>query len=139
MASLAFNDGSAATLASTVPAPANRLRNWRAGVKSIGPGATALGTGARSQWRFRTDFTAALELPYLAEADTDVALRLIVHLLGGGTVTLATGDSASRSYTCTLQPDTEPSWTCEDRQEGYWTFACQLRNSAAAAMRCDYP
>lgn len=136
--SIAFNDGSAATLTNGKNLYGDRFRNW---VPMPAPEASrvvCLGTGLVAEWRFRTDYGAAFELPYIPADSLDVVDRLIRHLYGGGSCTVTTGDSASHVYTCTLFPGSTPALALEDRVLMEYTLSLKLRNSGNAVMECLY-
>jgi hypothetical protein len=138
MASIAFNDGSAATLTNGKPAPLDRFANWTPDVDPIGPRDTALGTGIDFHWNFRTDYLASLELPYISPADHAVALRLKKHLETGGTATLTTGDGASNVYTVRIAPGTRVQLEYADRAMVEYTLKLTVKNTAAAPLVCLY-
>src|SRR5574338_1655414 len=139
VASITFNDGASATLSNGLSAPADRFANWTPDVESVGVRKATLGDGVTYEWRFRSDYIASLEIPHIPAPSLDVAIRLKLHLLGGGTCTVATGDTSSRTYTARLAPGTEPEITFSDRKRLRYTFRCVLKNTSAAAMLCTYP
>lgn len=118
----------------------SRFSNWTPFTTPIGPAATALGTGAVYRFAFRTDYGAALTLGDIPNANLGVALRLVRWLLGGGTCSVTTGDSASNVYaTCGLAPGTTPQLTLEDPTEQTYRLSLSLINLGAAAdMLCLY-
>ena len=139
MASIDFNDGSAATLASSWPTPANRFRAWEPFSRPFGEGAAALGSGKRYQWAFRTDYGASFEIAGIANTDVDIALRLMAHLIEGGTITVNTADVNTTSYSnCCLAPETMPELTLEDRAMLEYTLKLTVVNLSGAAMLCEY-
>ncbi len=137
--SIAFTDGTgAASLTNGKNTYGDRFRNWVPMPELESSRVTGLGTGAIHEWRFRTDYGASFELPYIPASSLDIVDRLIVHLLGGGSVTVNTGDSASHSYTCTLFPGFTPALVLDDRVLMEYTLSLKLRNSGNAVMRCLY-
>ena len=139
MAYIAFTDGTgAATLSNGKTAPANRFRNWTPDAMPVESSVAALGTGAIHRWLYRTDYFARFEIDKLAPSTLATAIRLKLHLMGGGSVTVETGDSADNSYTCTLRPGTVPEIAFSDPQRLRYTMTLDLKNSAAAPMTCTY-
>ena len=129
----------AASLTNGKPVPGDRFSNWTPRNTPIGDAQNALGTGARFMFAFRTDYTASFELRGIPTTDQSLALRLIAHLEGGGSCSVATGDGAARTYgTCTLAPGARPELTMSDPVFIEYTLALELLNSAAAAMLCIY-
>lgn len=124
-------------LASPVPRPGNRLRGFVPDTMPIGPARPVLADGAIYGRRFRTDRLARFELPGLSPEQLETAQTLKAHLLNGGTATLATDDSADRSYTIRLAPDTVPEIRGPDERYEY-AFAMTALNTAAASMVCTY-
>jgi len=138
MASIAFNDGSSATLSNGAPAPLDRFSGWTPDIDPVGPTDAALGTGITFHWAFRNDYLASLELPLLPASMLAVALRLKRHLLNGGTCTVTTGDGLSNVYTCRLAPGSVPELGYTDRQLVEYTLKLRLKNTAAAPLLCLY-
>lgn len=139
MAKIDFTDGTgAATLESLIAFPGNRFRNWVPASRPIGPGVPTLGTGEMHRWVFRTDHMASFEQPGLKASQLEIAARLCIHLLNGGTITITTTDSASRVYTARMAPDSEPSISGPDAETWEYTFAMVALNTAATVMRCTY-
>lgn len=145
MAKIDFVDGGgAATLDNGKTAIAagvgSRFSNWTPFTRPIGPQAVGLGTGAVHQWSFRTDYGASFDLRDIPNANLATALRLVRWLLGGGTCSVTTGDSAANVYaTCGLAPGTVPSLTLEDVTEQTFRLQVSLINLGAAAdLICLY-
>lgn len=125
-------------LAPPAPRPGNRLRGFTPDSIPIGPARPVLADGAIYGRRFRTDRLASFELPGLSADQLETAQALKVHLLNGGTATLATDDAADRSYTIRLAPDTVPQIRGPDSEFYEYTFAMTALNTAAASMVCTY-
>jgi hypothetical protein len=138
MASISFNDGSAATLENDAPEPFDRFSGWTPDIDPVGPTDAALGTGISFHWTFRNDYLASLELPFLQASTLAVALRLKRHLLNGGTCTVTTGDNGSNVYTCRLAPGSAPEIEYTDRRMVEYTLKLRLKNTAAAPLVCIY-
>ncbi len=138
MSSIAFNDGAAATLESPAPDPLKRFAGWTPDVVDVGVQETALGTGLPYQFVFRTDYVVGFDVPYLTQAEIAVALRLIRHLMGGGTCTVDTDDLSGNSYTCRLREGAKPNLTLVDRAMMEYTLRLDLTNTAAAALIAVY-
>lgn len=140
--SIQFTDSvGSATLACSWPVPFDRFRNWVPFSRPIGEGANALAEGRRYQFQFRTDHGVRFEMPGILNTDVDIALRLMAHLIGGGLVTVNTGDASSRSYaSCGLAPGTEPELTLEDRQLLEYTFAATVIDvsTTPVPLLCEY-
>ena len=138
MSSIAFNDGSAATLTSPAPEPLKRFAGWTPDVVDVGVRETALGTGVAYDFVFRTDYVVSFDVPYLTHAEIAVAIRLIRHLTGGGQCTVTTKDLSAHVYTCRLREGTLPSLTLADRAMMEYTLHLDLTNTAAAALIAEY-
>lgn len=145
MASILFNDGTAATLDNGTTGVAggvgSRFASWTPFTRRIGDTAVALATGARHMFTFRIDYGATLEMRDIPAASQATALRLIRHLQGGGTCSVATGDNASRTYTtCGLDPQGDVSLDFQDATFLTYTLTVSLVNLASpgADMLCDY-
>lgn len=93
-----------ARLTSLVPT----LGGWTPDVDPIGPRAVGLGTGTTYQFTFRTDRAVRFTLANISPLQVPEMLRLKSHLIGGGSITVSTGDLAARVYTAKLRPDTTP-------------------------------
>lgn len=145
MASITFNDGTSATLDNGTTAigggEGSRFADWTPFQRPIGPAVTALGTGARYQYAFRTDYGASFSMNDIPNTSMSTMLRCQAHLLGGGTVSVATGDNASRTYaTCCLAPDGDVSITLQDKNVLLYSMSFSLINIAGSpsAMLCIY-
>src|SRR5438105_2129775 len=106
---LSFNDGAAATLKNGAPVPGDRFSNWVPISRPIGDAATVQATGAIAMFVLRTDYGATFELTQIPVVTTggvrlvDIAARLILHLMKGGTCSVITGDADTNVYaTCGL-------------------------------------
>lgn len=145
MASITFNDGTSSTLDNGTTAISNgvgsRFADWVPFQRPVGPAVTALGTGARYQYAFRTDYGASFSMTDIPNTSMATMLRLQAHLLGGGTVSIATGDSASRTYTtCCLAPDGDVSIALQDKNLLLYSMSFAVINiaSSPSAMLCEY-
>lgn len=137
-AKIDFNDGTSATLQSPVPAPGNRFHGWTPDIDPVAHREVALGTGATSQFLFRTDYLARFEIRNLRPAQHAVALRLKAHLLNGGSCTVTTADAGGTTYTCTIAPGSVPELVFTDERMVEFTMRLALKNASAAAMICSY-
>ena len=144
---ITFNDGTAATLTNGQAAPGDRFGNWVPQTTPIGAVATLQATGAIAQFRTRMQYGASFEVRRIPVATTggvrpvDIAVRLIAHLLGGGTCAVNTGDAESNSYaTCGLMPGTTPTLALSDRKQLWYTLTLSLINLAGSPgpMVCHY-
>jgi hypothetical protein len=145
MASITFNDGTSATLDNGTTGMSgglgSRFADWTPFQRPIGAAAVSLGTGARSMFTFRTDYGASFTMNDIPNTSMDTMLRCQAHLLGGGTVSVATGDNASRTYaTCCLAPDGDVSITLQDKTALLYSMSFTLINIAGSpsAMLCIY-
>jgi len=145
MASIVFNDGVSTTLDNGTTGfqsgVGSRFSDWTPFQRPIGPAVTALGTGQRYQYAFRTDYGASFSMMDIPNTSMSVMLRLQSHLVGGGTCTVNTGDSASRSYTtCCLAPDGDVTIALQDKGLLLYSMSFVLINVATspAAMICEY-
>lgn len=138
--SIAFNDGSAATLSNGLAAPGSRFRNWSPYTMPHGPREHALADGLPYKYVYRTDYAARFELPYIPNTELDVLLRLHRHLERGGQCTVNTGDAGTRQYTAVLAPGAvlQPPELSVPRLLLY-TARFDLLNTAQADMLCEYP
>ena len=138
MSSIAFNDGSAATLESPAPDPLKRFAGWTPDVIDVGVRETALGTGIAYDFVFRTDYVVSFYVPYLTHAELAVAHRLMRHLTGGGSCTVTTDDLSANEYTCRIREGTVPTLMLADRAMMEYTLHLDLMNTAAAALIVEY-
>lgn len=134
-----FNDGAAATLSNSLAVPLDRFSGWKPSSPPIGPSENALGTGELFVFAFRTDHMASFEIREIPNTQMAIMLRLERHLLGGGAVSVTTGDASGRTYAnCKLAPGTKPSIQLSNAQELLYTFGVTVLNVAAADMICIY-
>lgn len=138
--SISWTDATgAASLTNGKPVPGDRFSNWTPRNTPVGDAQHSLGTGARYMFAFRTDYTASLELRGIPNSNQSLVLRLIAHLEGGGSCSVATGDAAARTYgTCTLAPGTKPEITLSDPAFIEYTLSLVLLNTVAGSMLCIY-
>lgn len=116
--------------------PMDRFSNWVPLSRPIGPQETALGTGQRFVFPFRTDHTATFEIRGIPNTLLDVMLQLVDRLERGSTVAVYTGDSLASIYpTCCLAPDSHPSIQLSDARNLEYTFSVTLLNVAAVPVR----
>ncbi len=145
MASIVFNDGVSTTFDNGTTGISggvgSRFADWTPFQRPIGPAVTALGTGQRYQYAFRTDYGASFNMMDIPNTSMAVMLRLQSHLVGGGTCTVNTGDSASRSYaTCCLAPDGDVAIALQDKGLLLYSMSFAVINVAASpvSMICEY-
>ena len=134
MASIVWTDstGTATLENAHAGTTASRFANWRPLGRAVGEKATGLGDGARHSFTFRQDYLAAFELRDIPESAMLLMDRLARHLDAGGTITVNTGDAASRTYTCTLAPGAEPpDPEMTDERERWYRLTFTLLNAAA--------
>lgn len=144
MAYITFTDGGGAVtfsngLGSIAGGTAGRFRGWTPTQMPVGPAVTALGTGRRYQFAFRTDYGASFAIEEVPVTSLPDALRLQAHLLGGGTVAVYTTDAASRTYSsCCLAPDATVGIEMTDPALLLYTVRLSLINLGGTQMLCDY-
>lgn len=144
MASITFTDGTGTAtldngLTSTAAGVGSRFASWTPFTRRVGESATALGTGARYSFTFRIDYGATFEMRDIPNSNQSVALRLIRHLQGGGTCTVTTGDTASRTYSqASLDPEGDVTLEFQDAQFLTYRMTFSLINLAGADMLCTY-
>ena len=143
MASITFNDGTSATLDNGLTASGtavgSRFASWTPFTRRVGETATALGTGALSNFTFRIDYGASFEMRDLPNTTQGTALRLIRHLQGGGTCTVTTDDSSARTYNnCGMDPQGNVELAFQDATFLTYTLRLSLINLSSADMLCQY-
>jgi len=144
MASITFNDGTSATLDNGTTGIASgygsRFADWVPFTRPVGPAVTALGTGLRYQYAFRTDYGASFSMTDIPNTSMSVMLRLQAHLIGGGTCTVTVDDGPNGPYTCCLAPDGDVSISLQDKGLLLYSMSFTLINAAASptAMLCQY-
>jgi hypothetical protein len=144
MASVTFTDGTGtATLDNGTTAIAggvgSRFASWTPFTRRIGERAVALGTGVSYAFTFRIDYGASFSMRDIPASAQDVAMRLIRHLLGGGVVTVTTGDTSSRTYTnCGIDPEATPALAFQDAQFLTYSLDLSVLNLSGADMLCTY-
>lgn len=139
-ASISFTDAAgAATLQSAWTGPSARFHDWQPTSLAVGDKAAELGSGIRHAFVFREQDGARFSLQGIRPAHLETALRLQRHLDRGGTVTVATGDSESHSYTCCQTPDTDPAPPVLDRERYEYSMSFDLINvGTPGPMVCRY-
>lgn len=117
-----------------------RFAGWTPFTQPVGPARTALGTGARYKFAFRTDRGARFRLEEIPATHLAVAIRLMAHLENGGTVRVDTDDAQARVYTsCGLAPESEPMLEPADRRRLTYTLSLALINLGTTDdMLCEY-
>lgn len=118
---------------------ARRFQNWQPYTRPVGEHAHELGTGRRHMWPHRSDRMASFEIAGIPNTDTDIAQRLIDHLLQGGTCAVDTGDGVHTYSECGLAPDTAPELVLDDRVTLEYRFRVTLINLGDSnPMLCEY-
>lgn len=144
MASITFTDGTGtATLDNGTTAIAggvgSRFASWTPFTRRIGERAVALGTGATYAFTFRIDRGATFTMRDIEASAQETALRLIRHLLGGGTCTVTTGDTASRTFNnCSIDPEATPALAFQDATFLTYSLDVSVINLSGADMLCTY-
>lgn len=137
----------AATLKNGKPAPGDRFSNWVPMSRPVGDVAYRLSDGAMTRVLIRTDYGASFEVRGIPIALVggvrlvEIADRLILHLLKGGTCAVLTGDASASSYTtCGLMPGTSPSLVQSRAELLEYSLSLSLINLAVSpvAMVCRY-
>lgn len=128
-ASITWTDATGTDSLSTFPGVPQRFNNWTPNYVPVGPKAVGLGTGQTFVFPFRNDLTVALEIAPLAGTYLDLALRLKLHLLDGGSVVVSTTNFMSTYFeTCILAPKTEPQISFLDSTMMEYSFAVILKS-----------
>ena len=144
MASISFTDGTgAATLDNGTTGIASgvgsRFANYVPFTRRVGEAATALATGVRSMFTFRIDYGATFEMRDVPVTNLATALRLVRHLQGGGTCTVTTGDTSSRTYSnCGIDPEGDVEISMQDPQNLLYSVRLSVINLSGADMLCTY-
>lgn len=144
MAYLLFDPGSGVVtfdngLRAIASGVGSRFRSWTPTANPIGPIATALGTGRRFQFAFRTDYGASFRIDDIPNTAMATMLSLQLHLRRGNTVAVYTEDAASRSYSlCGLAPDGDVSIALSDATVLLYAMDFSLINLSGAPMVCEY-
>jgi hypothetical protein len=125
------DDVGAATLQDWAPGAGSYLCAYVPRTDPIGQGRTLLATGARVFWRYRTDYTANVELRLLPVSALPLVNRLRAHLLNGGTIALDTGDGTNTYATLGLAPESDPDLRLADPRRRLYTFGFRVINLAA--------
>jgi hypothetical protein len=145
MARLVFTDttGTATldnALGAVAAGVASRFRAWTPFSNPVGPAKHALGTGALHKFVFRTDQGARFRLEEIPLLNLPVALRLMAHLLAGGTVRVETDDAQLRAYaSCGLAPETVPELQLADTRGLTYALTLAVINlGTTEQMLCEY-
>lgn len=131
-ASLTFTDDTGEATLSNIALLPSRFNNWTPNRVPIGPESVSLGLGTITRPVYRTDLTVALEINPIPGDDLPVVLRLKLHLMKGGTVTLSSINFLSSLFTsCVVAPQTIPSITLSDREMLEYSFSAILKAEEA--------
>jgi hypothetical protein len=126
-------------LAESAGGVGSRFSAWVPFQRPIGPATTSLGTGARYQFVFRTDYGASFEIRDVPVTLLPRAIRLQAHLESGGTVRVDTNDAYGRIYgTCCLAPGATVEMQQANATDLTYSLSLALINLDAAPMLCDY-
>lgn len=130
MSSLAFTDNvGPATLTNGYPGPGGRFSAWQSDAPLMSVEAEQLGDGTLHVFEFHAKQLATFELRDIPESQVAVAMRLILHLNRGGTVTVATDDQLGRTYTCQKPKEGKPQLGPPDPKTLRRTLKLTLRNT----------
>lgn len=148
MAYIVFNDGGAGAPITLDNGTRNissgvgsRFLDWNPFQRPIGPAVTALGTGRRYQYAFRTDYGATFTMTDIPNSKMSDMLRCQAHLIGGGLVQVWTEDGSGRNYqSCSIAPDGDITITLSDKSALLYTMTFAVINVASppVAMICEY-
>lgn len=148
MAYIKFNDGGVGApitldngTRSISGGAGSRFVDWNPIQRPVGPAVTALGTGRRYQYAFRTDYGASFSMTDIPNTKMSDMLRCQAHLVGGGLVEVWTEDSGGRNYTsCCLAPEGDVTIALSDKSALLYTMTFAVINVAASpsAMLCQY-
>lgn len=140
MASIAFNDGSAATLSNGLSAPFDRLWAFRPVSRTVGPKDTILGTQRVVKFAFAQVRGAQFEIRDIPFSSQTICDRLKLHFEDGGSGTLTVGDGTNGPYTIAIMPDTEVEIRVQDEEEQLLTVAMTAMNTTLGTpIACVYP
>ncbi len=118
----------------------SRFMNWVSESIPVGVAKTALGTGQRSMFIFRTDYVATFDLQDIPNANVTILDRLVAWLLAGNTCVVTCNDSTSGVYTCGLAEGATPSKKMFNKIDQTWALTLKLVNvgGSPAPMTCIY-
>jgi hypothetical protein len=140
---ITFTDaGGAVTLTNGKAVPGDRFSGWTPSSRPFADPANALADGRLYVWDYRTDHGVSFELRGIRRGDVDLAIRCQLWLLGGGAITVNTGDASARSYTSLrLAPGTEPELEMSDSGSIEYTLRLSLIDTQATPvpLLCEYP
>lgn len=128
------------TLANGYPAGRRAgFQGWTPLPRMLADDAEAL-TGVAHQFKFADLYDVAFRLEEISYADGPTAARLVRHLRTRGLVSVATGDSANRTYPACQAPVGMDPVLEMDRRTRLWTLSVTLRNVAVVPveMLCLY-
>lgn len=134
-ASITWTDAEGTSSLATFAGIPNRFNAWTPDYLPIGPSVVGLGTGQTYNFPFRNDLTVALEISPLVGGDLEKALRLKMHLMSGGQVSVFTTNFMYAAFeTCILAPGTTPELSFTDAQMMEYTFSVVLKAGTGLAV-----
>ena len=138
MGYIAFNDGAAANVISSSPAPMTRFLGWKPKNNPVGPRHHALGTGIPYKIKLRDEQLASFSIVAIARVDLDIPLRFQQHAEQGGVFTVYTEDTSARVYTCYLAEGSTVSIDGPDENYEYSLSLTVMNNAQTTLMICNY-
>jgi hypothetical protein len=117
-----------------------RFANWVPTVVRVSDRRTVLGTGKTYEYVYRTDYVASFQIEHLKATDMATVMRWKIHAMKGCEFVVATEDDASRTYTCWLRPDTEPTIELTDRTNIEYTLSVEVMSAdtPTVPLECVY-
>jgi hypothetical protein len=114
----------------------NAFQSWTPDQMDVGDSQTAVGSGLTYFFSYRTDHLAYLEIPYIANTELVLALRLKSWLVRGGQCVITTFDSEDHVYTVVMAPlgggsstnAAVPALTMTDSVELEYMLAMTVKN-----------
>lgn len=146
MGTVAFNDGTATVLSNGQPTVLGRaFADWSPRITPVGEIATALSSGRREMWVYRTQFDVEFRIDNIPTRGTlggadplETAQRLVAHLLRGGTCDVTTEDDGSRVYLgAWLTDGATPSLDLQDASAKTFSLTLPLTQLSAPWI-CRY-
>lgn len=139
--SIGWTDADGLTsLTNDKPSPGDRFTGWEPRSVPYGSSGNAL-EGSLYVFEDREDHSASFSLTAIPYEMLDLCLRLQSHLMGGGKVTIETGDSlGSRYFNCCVVEGSDVTLELSDKEMLEYTMSFNLLNadSERVKMVCVY-
>lgn len=118
-----------------------RFNGWTVDPHHVGEQAIAVGDGVGYQWSHRTDYTAAMVLPHISNADEAKVQDFLRWVNAFGIFAIDTADSEDNTYTtCQIAPGTAAEVSPPDPATLDLAVSLTALNIAAVPvpLRCLY-